>query len=350
MSSAIKGSSSHVPLVAFELKTPRNNPERMEIVFSVFQRLFSDAKNALRRIEEGDNRSCRILYESGKPRALVVYAKEPKELHGCKSLEVKVLELLDRLASPLVEPDSSRLFCLLQRVCDIAKEDKIPAVHVELDANKKLFKQFYMDRGFVLVKESRNEGGSLVLQKRLSEPLSPPAPLSVPVEQQRPVLKSAPSVTLPPRATDYRPVTLKEPYVSLIRSGEKTIEGRIRSGMFYGVKIGDRFRFFSHMGDVYCRVTQVKHYASFLEMLVKEGFKKCIPQVHSLEAAVGIYDKIPGYTERAKAAGVLALHLSVEPNPSLEPAPVEGNASRKRGREEPSDDLYRPLSLPRINR
>lgn len=44
-------------------------------------------------------------------------------------------------------------------------------------------------------------------------------------------------------------------------------------------------------------------------MLEATGFQNCIPEARDLEAAVKVYDSIPGYNERAKQHGVLAIHL-----------------------------------------
>ena len=104
-------------------------------------------------------------------------------------------------------------------------------------------------------------------------------------------------------------VTLKEPYLSQIQRGEKTVEGRIAAGMFRRISSGNLIRFFNHNHEVTCRVVSVKQYRSFEEMLKSEGFSRCIPGARSLEEAVRVYDTIPGYTERARQNGVLAIQI-----------------------------------------
>lgn len=107
-------------------------------------------------------------------------------------------------------------------------------------------------------------------------------------------------------------VTLKQQYLSLLKSGKKTVEGRIASGMFSKVFAGTKIRFFNQADSVLCTVTKVTKYASFIEMLQGEGVEKCLPGTFSVEAGARIYDAIPGYRERAEQNGVVALQLQIE--------------------------------------
>lgn len=109
-------------------------------------------------------------------------------------------------------------------------------------------------------------------------------------------------------------VTLKKKYVNQIQSGRKTVEGRINSGMFRGIQAGTRIRFFykqNQRDDAVCEVLSVQKYTSFREMLEQEGFQNCLTDVHSLEQAVGEYDRIPGYAQRAAQSGVLAIRVKL---------------------------------------
>jgi ASC-1-like (ASCH) protein len=107
-------------------------------------------------------------------------------------------------------------------------------------------------------------------------------------------------------------VTLKQQYLSLIKSGKKTVEGRIASGMFSRVFAGSRIRFFNQTDSVVCRVTKVTKYPSFREMLQGEGVEKCLPGTSTVDAGARIYDAIPGYRERAQQYGVVGIQLQVE--------------------------------------
>ncbi len=106
-------------------------------------------------------------------------------------------------------------------------------------------------------------------------------------------------------------IPLKIIYLRMILEERKTIEGRINNGPFKNLKEGSFIRFFSQTNEAYCQVTKVNRYGSFAEMLQTEGVKSCLPDVHSLQEGIRIYDAIPGYADRAKKFGVLAIHIRV---------------------------------------
>ncbi|WP_059360213.1 ASCH domain-containing protein [Parachlamydia acanthamoebae] len=144
---------------------------------------------------------------------------------------------------------------------------------------------------------------------------------------------------------DGKKFTLMKKYLDLIRSGQKTVEGRINSGAFKCARIGDRITFYCRSSaPVQCLITDVNTYPSFKEMLVKEGLKACLPDVTDLSKGIEIYEKIPGYKERASQHGVIALKVSLEvpneqPNQKeqkriFEISPSSNESSRKRAREQ----------------
>lgn len=121
-----------------------------------------------------------------------------------------------------------------------------------------------------------------------------------------------PRFKVPP--SQVRHVTLPRQYIHQIRSGEKTIEGRVKTGQFIHYRVGDKVRFFYTQNpddDVTCEVTAIQSYRGFPEMLTAEGFKKCVPAIATFDQACREYDKIPNYTENARKYGVLAIHLKV---------------------------------------
>lgn len=109
--------------------------------------------------------------------------------------------------------------------------------------------------------------------------------------------------------------TLKvmQQFIHPIRSGAKTIEGRINAGNPATFKVGDNIRFLcppNETDDVLCCITTIEPFTSFKEMLEKTDFKKCIPSANTLDEALAVYDSIPGYKERAREHGVLAIHIT----------------------------------------
>lgn len=126
---------------------------------------------------------------------------------------------------------------------------------------------------------------------------------------------SAPSSSFTKQNRKPIEATLKPFYLRPIKSGLKTIEGRINNGMFKFVKEGDTIRFFNHEDSVMCTVEKVKKYASFPAMLQAERIQSCLPEITdadpkvALERAINIYHSISGYEKRAAQHGVLAIHI-----------------------------------------
>ncbi len=101
-------------------------------------------------------------------------------------------------------------------------------------------------------------------------------------------------------------------FLDPIRTGTKPIEGRINDGKAATFASGDELRFYSppdEVNCVVCTIQKIDTFPSFKDMLDSIGFKKCIPDAKSLEEALAVYHSIPGYQERAKKSGVLALHI-----------------------------------------
>jgi len=108
--------------------------------------------------------------------------------------------------------------------------------------------------------------------------------------------------------------TLQRKYIDLIKSGKKTVEGRINSGGFKNFKVGDRVKFFDGKHPDYyviCEIVGIGRYMGFRQMLEAEGVTKMIPEAESLNEAVSIYNRIPSYPERAKRNGVISLRIKV---------------------------------------
>ncbi|GLC36799.1 hypothetical protein PLESTB_000781800 [Pleodorina starrii] len=119
-----------------------------------------------------------------------------------------------------------------------------------------------------------------------------------------------------PRPPLFRDSSLMPTYLELIRSGAKTVEGRIRAGKWADVIPGDTFRFVSTTDagvSVCCRATSVRQYDSFRAMLEGEGLQACLPGVSEVAQGVEVYRSIPGYREREAAEGVVAVGLQLLP-------------------------------------
>lgn len=109
-------------------------------------------------------------------------------------------------------------------------------------------------------------------------------------------------------------LTLKKKYIHQIRSGDKTIEGRINGGIVLSYRPNDTVRFFYHAvadDDVVCKIVAMRKYKSFPEMLKAEGYRSCLADARSLDESCATYAAIPGYAERAARSGVVAIEVQV---------------------------------------
>lgn len=106
-------------------------------------------------------------------------------------------------------------------------------------------------------------------------------------------------------------VSLKEPYLRYIAQGKKTVEGRINAGLFSKPCIGDLIVFYNRSNRVKCVIHSIYTYSTFNDMLTAEGVKTCLPDHTNVESGVALYHSFPGYEQRARDYGVVALHLSV---------------------------------------
>jgi len=106
-------------------------------------------------------------------------------------------------------------------------------------------------------------------------------------------------------------LSLRPIYFDFIKSGKKTIEGRINSDKFKDLKIGDKLIFTTdHTSEqLICVVKDFKTYPDFHSMLESEGIQNCLPGITDLQEAVNIYENLPGYKEKVKQFGALAIRI-----------------------------------------
>lgn len=131
-----------------------------------------------------------------------------------------------------------------------------------------------------------------------------------------PQRKRAKRVNNPVRFTAQRPLrmTLKNPYLGYIASGRKTWEGRINSGQFAKLVVGDHITFFNHTNraGVRCKIVDKQTYRSFEEMLSDgDRVSAYLPGVRDLNQGVNVYLSIPSFAQRAARNGVVGLKLEL---------------------------------------
>jgi len=125
-----------------------------------------------------------------------------------------------------------------------------------------------------------------------------------------------------PSLKRYDEIPLKRQYFELVKSGRKTVEGRINSGPFAKMEAGNFFYFKNGEEKVGCLVTGAIKYKTFREMLSNEGVEKCLPGITSIDEGARIYDGIPGYREKAQRFGVVALQIIKAAPPTNDALPA----------------------------
>jgi len=104
-------------------------------------------------------------------------------------------------------------------------------------------------------------------------------------------------------------ITIKQPWFNLIKSGKKTVEGRLNSGLFAKLQIGNIITWLHH--DMKCKVKiiSIKKYDSFRTMLEKEGLDKVLPTIDNIDEGVKLYRQY--YSEEREKVGVLAIEMEL---------------------------------------
>ena len=104
-----------------------------------------------------------------------------------------------------------------------------------------------------------------------------------------------------------------EPWFSLIKSGQKTVEGRRASSLYNSIKEGD-IVIFKNEGEFFsAKVVKINKYVGkdpLTEYLQSESLSKTLPGIETLEEGRNVYLKF--YTrEQIASTGMLALHVQV---------------------------------------
>jgi ASC-1-like (ASCH) protein len=91
-------------------------------------------------------------------------------------------------------------------------------------------------------------------------------------------------------------------YFELIKSGKKTVEGRIYTPKFEKLAQGDHTVFVKNGTEekLVCSVKALNIYKNFSSMLLAEGIENMLPGVATLSQAVQMYEDFPGYKDKVK--------------------------------------------------
>ncbi len=101
-----------------------------------------------------------------------------------------------------------------------------------------------------------------------------------------------------------------EPYFTLLKNGQKTVEARIRKGKYRNIKPGDQITVYDNKetDSVETVVKRVTIYKSIKDMLTSESIKELLPDVDSIYQGIRVYRQF--YTpEQEKQYGVVAIEV-----------------------------------------
>lgn len=99
---------------------------------------------------------------------------------------------------------------------------------------------------------------------------------------------------------------VQEPYLSFIKSGKKTVEGRLGKDKYLNLRKGDLIK----INDMEVEIVSVEKYSTFKDMLIAVGFKNAIPDAGSLEDAVNVYYRFYSKDDE-KIFGVVGIHIKL---------------------------------------
>jgi ASC-1-like (ASCH) protein len=101
-------------------------------------------------------------------------------------------------------------------------------------------------------------------------------------------------------------INVQEPYLTYIREGIKTIEGRLNKGKFKDIQVGD-ILIISGINNKYI-IKSKNLYNTFLVMVDIEGFERVIPDKKNSVDAANVYYKF--FTkEQESEFGVVAIEI-----------------------------------------
>lgn len=105
-------------------------------------------------------------------------------------------------------------------------------------------------------------------------------------------------------------IALRQEYLDLLRSGQKTVEGRLARPAYRGIATGQVLTFYSDDETLDMLVEAVTLHATFRDMLEAYGVASFLPKCKDIDSAVALYRSFPGYLEGEDAYGACAIKVT----------------------------------------
>lgn len=106
-------------------------------------------------------------------------------------------------------------------------------------------------------------------------------------------------------------LSVKKIYFDAIKSGQKTVEGRINTPKYQDLKAGIDILFFLEKTEekIVCTITKLVTYTNFKDMLQKEGVETMLPGVTLIDDGIRLYESFGNYKEEIKTYGALVIGI-----------------------------------------
>jgi len=104
-------------------------------------------------------------------------------------------------------------------------------------------------------------------------------------------------------------LTVQPFYLTHLRTGLKTHEGRLARPHYLSLQPGNYVKISAHEDVSIFRVLSVRQYKTFKEMLLAHGVRAFLPGVEDVDEAVEVYRGFPGYAEGEEEVGVVAIEV-----------------------------------------
>lgn len=105
-------------------------------------------------------------------------------------------------------------------------------------------------------------------------------------------------------------INVQNPWFDSIKSGKKTVEGRLNKGTFAEFKIGDIIKINNDNHNFKVKIINIDNYESFSDMIIHKGLDNVLPGIKTLEEGVAVYRQF--YLEdKEKEFKVLAITVKL---------------------------------------
>lgn len=106
---------------------------------------------------------------------------------------------------------------------------------------------------------------------------------------------------------DHMKIRLKQKYLTMIRTGAKTLEVRVGYDHIRSIRAGDKLEFVSYGDHLVTRVRAIRSYASFTSMLASEDYRRVVPDLSKDDVGALLREIYPSEKEDL---GVFVLEVS----------------------------------------